>query len=362
MSCPLAVFVPEFGARSETFIRRHVQDLLPYGTLAIGGPAAPETVRDWDARGPLIDLGAVSEPQVIRRLLRDYGVRVLLGEYLDASLPWLPVTQELGIAFFAHAHGYDVSRRLQEPEWPQRYLAYADAAGLITMSETSRRRLIDLGLPGERIHTIPYGVDVPSIAHDRPEGEEISVLAVGRMVEKKGPLLTLEAFRRAASAVPSLRLDFVGSGPLLPAVARSVSTSRLDRVTLHGGQPHEMVQALFGTADLFVQHSVTDLETGDEEGLPVAILEAMAAGLPVVATDHAGIPEAVQHGTTGFLVAERDVSRMADRIVELARDRELRVAMGRAGWRRARDEFAWERERDQLLTVLGLRDVGAVTA
>lgn len=349
------MFVPELGARSETFIQRHVQDLLPGATLAIGGPPGPDTIRDWDADGPLVDLGAMSDLRSVGRWIRDYGVQVLLGEYLDASLAWLGLAQELSLRFFAHAHGYDVSRCLREPVHRREYLRYREAAGVITMSEWSRARLIDLGLPPDRIHVIPYGVDVPDAVAERPLREGATVLAVGRMVAKKAPIVTLDAFRRAGQALPGLRFDYVGAGPLRPAVLQFVAAFGLgDRVLLHGGQPNATVRRLMDTADIFVHHGMTDPDTGDEEGLPVVILEAMAAGLPVVASRHAGIPEAVEDGVTGLLVDEGDSRGMADRIEQLARDRALRLRMGLAGWARARDCFSWSRERDDLLRLLGL--------
>jgi colanic acid/amylovoran biosynthesis glycosyltransferase len=360
VSCPLAVFVPELGARSETFIRRHVQDLLPGQTLTIGGPLGDGTARDWDADGPVVDLGAVSDLGTVGRWLREYGVQVLLGEYLDASLPWLSLARELGIRFFVHAHGYDVSQRLRGPLYRREYLRYREAAGVITMSEASRARLIDLGLPSGCTHAIPYGVDVAESVPERAARDGIRVLAVGRMVSKKGPILTLDAFRRASASRPELRLDYVGDGPLLPAAAQFVHALGLhETVTLHGGRPNHVVQELLQTADVFVQHSLTDPETGDEEGLPVAILEAMAWGLPVIATIHAGIPEAVDDGVTGFLVEQGDSQSMAARIEQLARDRDLRLAMGRAGWEQARARFSWARERSDLLRVLGLEALHA---
>jgi glycosyltransferase involved in cell wall biosynthesis len=109
------------------------------------------------------------------------------------------------------------------------------------------------------------------------------------------------------------------------------------------------------SADLFIQHSMTDPHTGDQEGLPLAILEAMAEALPVVSTFHAGIPEAVQDGVTGFLVEPGDSTGMADRILCLADDSERRRAFGLAGHTRARNLFSWSRERTQLLHVLGLQ-------
>src|SRR5262249_1315641 len=107
-------------------------------------------------------------------------------------------------------------------------------------------------------------------------------------------------------------------------------------------------------SDLFLQHAMTDPFTGDQEGLPVAILEAMASGLPVVSTDHAGIPEAVVDGTSGYIVSEGDTRAMAERILALAGDPDLRARMGLAGWQRVRDFYSWEKERRDLLDIFGL--------
>jgi glycosyltransferase involved in cell wall biosynthesis len=97
-----------------------------------------------------------------------------------------------------------------------------------------------------------------------------------------------------------------------------------------------------------------DPVSGDSEGLPVSIIEAMAHGLPVVSTRHAGIPEAVVHGETGLLVEEGDLSAMAEAILRLAHDAALRDKMGLAAHERARAHFTWQLERDRLREVLGL--------
>ena len=179
------------------------------------------------------------------------------------------------------------------------------------------------------------------------------MLAVGRCVAKKAPLTTLEAFRRAAPR-PSRACGWRTS-----ATGRCMDELRAAR-RRPAGRPARSAAARAGAgaviaaADVFCQHSVRDPETGDEEGLPIAILEAMAHGLPVVATRHAGIPDAVVDGETGFLVDERDVSAMAERLERLARDPALRRAMGAAGRRRAESRFSWAAERAGLAPMLGL--------
>jgi len=377
MSYPLAIFSPVVGAVSETFIRRHMEDLLPGGTVVVAQSAAPPRAGHWSVASPVLTVNGAGPAgvrrfvravarelgwarrdghQSVERFLKIHGVRVGIGEYLDASLSWLAIARKLGIRFFGHAHGYDVSERLRDHRWRVEYLRYNEAAGVITMSEVARTRLIGVGLDPLRIHVVPYGVDVPAQPFPRVDQEAVHCLAVGRMVAKKAPIMTLDAFRRASEAVPRLELDYVGDGALLPAVRQFVRAFELgDRVRLHGAQPSHVVRALLARADIFVQHSMTDPDTGDEEGLPVAILEAMAHSLPVVATHHAGIPEAVVDAGTGYVVPEGDSAGMAERIVTLARNGGLRRTLGRAGWQRVREHFSWDRERAELLRILRLR-------
>ena len=354
-----------------------MENLLPGGTVVIAESCDGGYGAHWRVKCPLLAfdqnkngslkrrllrtvahrMGWGSNPRetVVRRFLEKHGVRVAIGEYLDWSNAWLSVAQSLGIRFFGHAHGYDISALLRHPKWRADYLKYNQSDGVITISEVSKERLLKLGLDPAKIHVIPYGVDVPSKCLTRAEQGVVRCVAVGRMVAKKAPILALDAFRRAAVAFPGLRLDYVGAGELLPAARQFLRAFQLEeQVTLHGDQSSEVVQSLMQRADIFLQHSMTDPETGDEEGLPLAILEAMANSLPVVSTRHAGIPEAVVEGHTGYLVEEGDSAAMAERVVALAADPDLRYRLGEAGWRRAGDRFSWDKQRKQLLGILGI--------
>ncbi len=378
-SHPLAIFAPFIGSRTDTFIRRHMQDLLPGQTAVMADWSEQPAGGHWRVEGPQLTIGGMGHGSLIqqvmeatrrrlrirvednfvrrsvKRFLTDQGVRVIMGEWLSWSLPWLEVAQSLGIPFFSHAHGFDVSANLREPKWRTEYMKFNQSSGIITMSEISKARLVELGLNEHKIHVIPYGIDVPLQSVVRPRLDTVRCIAVSRMASKKGPILTLDAFRRAVEVCPYLRLDYVGEGELLSAVQQFVRAFKMeDRVTLHGAQPSDVIFELMRNADIFVQHSMIDLATGDEEGLPVAILEAMAQGLPVVSTRHAGIPEAVIEDKTGYLVGEGDSRGMAEHLVTLAQDPNLRQRMGEAGWQRARECFSWEKERNHLRQVLGL--------
>ncbi len=374
---PFAIISPTLGTRSETFIYRHMAELLPGQTMVLVRRKDPH-LADFDIQFPFnvlgktkfnlqwffrgifyfLKLNKLSPIQVkVEKYLNQHHIKIVLSQYLDHSLKWLEVAQKMGIRFFAHAHGCDISQALTDPAMPKRYLLLEAADGIITMSEHSRKKLIGIGLSGANIHVIPYGIDVPATPKRRNSNNIVRCFAAGRMVGKKAPLFTLEAFRRALKGNSRLRLDYAGGGELLDEARQFVHDYKLsDHVTLHGSQPNPVIQELMKKADIFVQHSRTDPDTGDEEGMPVAILEAMANNLPVVSTRHAGIPEAVDEGASGYLVDEGDIDGMAAYILQLSENPSLRNQMGHAGWVRARKHFSWPQERSALLTVLGLEN------
>jgi colanic acid/amylovoran biosynthesis glycosyltransferase len=366
----LALITPQLGTVSETFIRRHIEDLLPRQAVAVAWNSDPPSGGRWQAPCPVffldrwkarlpVRLAARAGLAALARFLRRYLVNIALGEYLDRFLEFLPLLQRLRIPYVVQGHGIDLSAALRRPGMAERYAGYRSARAILTRCEFHRRRLIALGLPVEKIHVNPGGVEVPEPAPQRPPEAAKRILAVGRMVPKKGPIYLLESFRLAAARDPDITLDHIGDGPLLPAVRQFVNACALDkRVRLHGAAPEETKGRLFRECGLFVQHSVTDPESGDEEGLPAAIQEAMAHAMPVIGTRHSGIPDAVDHGMTGYLVAEGDAAGMASAILRLSSQPEECARLGATGRAKAERLYAWPAEKARLLEHLR----GAVAA
>jgi colanic acid/amylovoran biosynthesis glycosyltransferase len=175
-----------------------------------------------------------------------------------------------------------------------------------------------------------------------PEHAPATFLAVGRFVEKKAPLLTLAAFASVWRRYPDARLRMIGSGKLLEACRDLACGLGIgEAVEFVGTQPNDVVAAEMMRVRGFVQHSLVAAD-GNSEGMPVAILEAGASGLPVVSTRHAGIPEVVDDGTTGFLVDERDVEGMAERMERLLAEPALAGELGRSARRRIEEHFSIE--------------------
>lgn len=355
-----------------------MDSLLPEQTAVITDVVFGPESATWQFSGPMLTtrqspaiaqriisgianrIGLASNDYVVssvKYFLKKHKVRVLLGEYLDQSLYWLKLAKAMGIRAFGHAHGYDISQVLRDAHWRSEYLFYNQLDGIIAPTLVSQRRLITLGIEPSKIHVVPYGIDLAPNIPDRHQAnsDKIICLAAGRMTPKKAPILLLESFRRAAINDRRLFLNYVGAGELLPAAIQFVQAFNLqDRVTFLGTLPHDELLSQMRTSHIFLQHSVVCPLTGDEEGLPIAILEAMSAALPVVSTIHAGIPEAISDEETGLLVPEGDTEGMANRILRLANDQKIRQELGQAGRRRVARDFSWSDRREKLRSILGL--------
>jgi colanic acid/amylovoran biosynthesis glycosyltransferase len=356
----LAVFAMQLRSVSETFIQRHFKDLAPGQTVAVcrmkgleGEAPCDAFLADQWALRLAVRLACRAGADrwellqsAIARFLRQRRVRYVLGEYLDQFVDFVPMLDAMGIPYVVQGHGLDLSSSIKSGAVGDSYLAYKSAKAVLTRSEFHRRRLIAMGLPAEIVHVNPGGVDIPACPPHRPPAASKRFLAIGRMTPQKAPILLLEAFRLAAQADPELTLDYVGAGALYPAALQFVEGCGLkDRVRLHGAASETEKHRLLAECGVFVQHSMTDPETGDEEGLPAAIQEAMANALAVVSTRHAGIPEAVLEGETGLLCDEGDVRGMAAAFLAVP---ERASQLGAAGYCRAAANYGWEHERARL--------------
>lgn len=379
----LAIYAPNLGAISESFIKRHMAELLPNDTVIVAGSNQPPYNGHWNVDAPQFLLPELSPllhldlkakiykhglnlisaksnsnlyfNKSLEAFLVKNNVKTILGEYLDVSTTIIDLAHKLGIKLFAHAHGYDISIKLKEKFWRKEYLKLNKTAGIITMSNYSRQLLINIGIDENLIHVIPYGVNLPPAFTKASGSSAIKCLAVGRMIPKKAPLLLLDAFRRAAEVNPMLTLDYIGSGDLYNSALQYIKEHKLDsKVNLHGAIPNKDVVGYMNGADIFIQHSITCPDTGDEEGLPVAILEAMAHYLPVISTRHAGIPEAVIDSLSGYVVEEGDTTTMADKLLAVAKSKKMREDMGQAGREIVEKKFTWNTEKKSLLELMQL--------
>lgn len=219
-------------------------------------------------------------------------------------------------------HGSDVSSYVRRAG----SLAYAHLFRtgdlFLPVSDNWRRRLIALGCPGQRIAVHRMGVDCRRFSftpRGRGEGEPLRLVTVARLLERKGVEHALRAVAALVEAGIEVEYSIVGDGPLRGVLGQLIRELGLsDRVKILGSIAHAGVASVLARSHIMVAPSVTAWN-GDMEGIPVALMEAMATGLPVVSTTHAGIPEIIDDGETGYLVAEGDVEALVARLDHIAR-------------------------------------------
>lgn len=377
----LAIVNPSFNQVSETFVADHVRRLAPGRTVLVcqdgvgaerfGHPVLSYVNSDIigsAGRDPLRDrilpairrgfgYGPVLAFEDRKRLIgffRAHGVTTVLAEFGYSGTLVAEVCARLDLPLFVCFRGHDATAHKRFPAMRRRYQRlFRQASGIIAESRFIAGEIMAIGCPESLIQVITSGVDPDQFPPGKAEPDRL--LAVGRLVEMKAPHLTLRAFARIAARFPQAHLDLVGDGLLRTRCEGVVEEEGIgDRVTLHGYQSHDTIAALMQRASMFVQHSVIDPD-GKIEGFPVAIAEAMFSQLPVVSTRHSGIPEHVQDGRTGLLVAEHDVEGMAEAMARLLADPAAAAAMGRAGRSYALEHLSRRRSHERLRVFLGLQ-------
>ena len=214
-------------------------------------------------------------------------------------------------------HGFDVSALVRHAGSDTYTQLFRSGDLFLPISDHWRRRLIALGCPPARIAVHRMGIDCSMFdfaVRERHEGEPLRLVTVARLVEKKGVEYAIRAVARLVADGIDVEYCVVGDGPLHGALEKLVVELGLsDEVKIMGAMSHASVAALLKHSHVMVAPSVT-AANGDMEGIPVAMMEAMASGLAVVSTLHSGIPELISDGVTGYLVPERDTDALAEKL------------------------------------------------
>jgi len=378
---------PNWNAPSEVWIARQIEALREH-IVAIGACDAPPG--RWGGRIPALRLGnppmtggrfrwsrwlrprtatSSSALAVLQRAVDDPTVSTILVHYLDFALRFTEVWQRCDKPLFVHPHGYDTQwdyRRREPPhkpyfptDYPAAVRRLSERATLIANSHCVRQRLLDIGIPAERVVLQYYGIPAPPACPVRAcRGRSVHVLYLGRLVDCKGPELVIAAFERACAAGLEGRLTMAGDGPLRAVCEILIQRSPVrERISLVGAVDAATADRLRREADIFTVHNRRGPITNQVESFGVAVVEAMAAGLPVVTGRSGGVCETVMDGETGYLIDPGDVAAHAAALLRLARHPELRRRMGTAGWNRARQMFDCRQRWAELRRLLSVEPV-----
>ena len=341
---------------SETFIREQVISYQQWTALLVGMRRVEGLSLDGldvrllgDAQGKFLQACErvrkrlnLPNPNSVRQLKHENAALVHIHFGTEAVEFW-PIARRLDVPMIVTLHGYDITVHKESWErgddgaskalYPRRLLEMSRAPRtyFVAVSSAIRQCAIDFGIPAERVRVQYIGIDLTLF---KPGAVPITqrsrrILYVGRLVEKKGVSILIEAYARVFSKVADAELVIVGDGPLrqqLEALAIRLGV----RVVFAGSMGREQVKQQLDAARVFCLPSVT-AQNGDAEGFGLVLLEAQASGVPVVTSARGGAHEGIIEGETGLSFAEKDVAALTDHLAALLTDDPRITRMSQAG-------------------------------
>ena len=381
---------PSFG---QTFCYREVAELARQGVnspiFAIRNPKG-EPPQDWDQRIVERVHYLPGEEQLLREVRQASKKGKLTEEVISALDEWGRRTdflrlyqavyvgsrlQEIGIR---HVHAHFAGMAARTAFWIGKFFPItfsftahandifaprdfeigldklADATRVIITETDYAEKFLRERFParGDRIHRIYNGLDLAPFARADFSSVPPLIVAVGRLIAKKGFADLIRACRLLMERGKSFRCEIFGEGPLEEQLREQIAQLDLQgRVELPGAKPQHEIRTRLAVASVFVLPSVIDPD-GGMDNLPTVIMEAMAAGLPVISTAVGGIPEMVIQSETGFLVPPGDVAALADAIERLFDEIGLAQRLGERGFQRAKKLFSIEKNVRSLLALI----------
>ncbi|MBN1427329.1 MAG: glycosyltransferase family 4 protein [Anaerolineae bacterium] len=288
------------------------------------------------------------------RQMQAMGIR-----HIHAHFAWLGgiaaaiIAHLLGITYTVHPHAFDLFTR--KPEAVRMLLE--DASQIVTISEYHRDYIVSIcpQKTSDDIMVVHCGLDVAQFKTDRKVANNVEplILSVGSLIEKKGHEYLIDACACLAERGIPFHCDIAGGGPrrryeLLQS--RIIRNHLQERVTLLGPVRQDRLVEHYQRSDIFALPCVV-AKSGDRDGVPVVLMEAMACELPVVTTAVAGIPELVEDGRTGLIVKERDVASLAAALEKLIVDDPLREKLGKQARQKVQADFNIQQSAAKLASV-----------
>ena len=273
---------------------------------------------------------------------------IIHSHYLTDATLFHPFTKRLKVPKLISCYGYDVSVISKKlgvfVKWYYRNI-FKEYDLVLAMTDEMKKDLLGLGCPESKLRVHYHGIDTKKfdVARENRKMDDVyRFLTIASLYEVKGHLTVLKALVRFMADHPLIRIKYqiVGDGPNREALLDYINMNGLNEVViLHAAVRHgPEFNKYLKEAHVFLHPSITTKQN-DKEGIPGAIVEAMASGLPVISTFHGGIPSVIKNGETGFLVAERDHNAIASKLSLLYNDGKLRRTIGENAKRHAVDNF-----------------------
>src|SRR6266513_1850569 len=302
-----------------------------------------------ERRPPIVYRG---EYQTLDSLLERQGADLMHIYFGHTGVHLLPFIEQWDKPCVVSFHGADVAHKHDIKDYPTKLRRLFDAVPLVlARSQSLAERLIHLGCPSEKLRINRTGIplnDFPFVDRQLPPDGKWRVVQACRLIPKKGVATSLRAFAIFKKDNPKAEFFIAGKGPLQPELAMLADgLGILSDVHFVGFLSQARLLELYASSHVFLHPSEISANQ-DQEGVPNSVLEAMATGLPVVATRHGGIPEAVEDGRTGFLVAEEDHVGLANAMQLITRSPARLRQMGERTHAAVVERFGQDAQIDQL--------------
>ncbi|WP_051228068.1 glycosyltransferase [Gillisia sp. JM1] len=337
----IALLSPNKNAYSETFIQAHKQLLqgnifyyfngeLP--TQLEGGLVLnSRSKRILDIIKGHFNLNRFTlEEQALISSFKKNKISLVFAEYGTTGEKIVSICKALNLSLIVHFHGFDASVKSVIKQNDNYKRVFETARFIIVVSKKMYQDLIKMGCPEIKLI---YNVCGPNekFLQVKPNFNKLQFISIGRFVNKKAPYYLILSFIKVLDKYPEAKLIMAGEGELLNTCKNLVDYYGLQsNIEFPGVISPDKYREYLSESLAMVQHSLT-ADNGDAEGTPVGILEASAAGIPVISTNHAGIPDVIINGVTGLLVEEHDVVGMAEKMIYLIDQKRIAIDLGQRG-------------------------------
>ncbi len=358
----IAIVAPSENAYSETFIQTQKEGLKGEVFYYYGG----KLPKYLENHGPLLSSFTSlvnklkrffkvssfnAKEEAFMKSLKRNRIQVVLAQYGPTASCILKLCKHINIPLVVHFHGYDASIKSVLEQYNNYTNVFQYASKIIAVSKEMQDKLVNIGCPKNKIVYNPCAAS-SEFAKVTPKFLKKQFVTIGRFTNKKAPYYTILAFKKVVELHPDALLIMAGEGTLLNTCKNLVSFYKLENnVRFIGVISSQDYMGLLEESLALAQHSIT-ASNGDMEGTPVAILEASAAGLPIVSTFHAGISDVVLNEQTGLLCEEHNVISMSKNMLRLIEDVSLAKTLGAAGKLRIHKQFSLEIHLNKLQEVL----------
>jgi glycosyltransferase involved in cell wall biosynthesis len=276
-----------------------------------------------------------------KNIVKEQRIKLIHAQFAWDGIFMLPLKRFFNIPLVTSFRGIDIYKYPNDRfyRWRLKQL-FSEGDCFIAISRKIAEKAVSLGCPEGKIKVLYGGIDLNKFEFiPRREKEEINILMCGRLVEKKGFAYGVKAFANSFKIHRNIRLKIIGEGPQEKDLKSLIKELGIEKVVaLAGRQTHQQVVDATRQADIFMMSFVT-AKDGSSEGIPNVLKEAQATGLPTLSTYHAGVPEVVSDGETGFLVEERDTDGLTQKLTQLIENPSLRARFGEKGRKLIEEKF-----------------------